>query len=195
MAAKIRCRNATCETRESGDNCGDGGGKGVVFKRCGGCGDGNPARYCSAACQRADWPLHKLMCARLNQVNKALKYALFLPVCSVTRTHTLTPDTRKSICHSQVNKAHKYPQSQSNDDVVASMLEKLVLYLCPFAVFQREKFGGGGSGGGVVFAQTDAPMSDYRYLSTVDEKGRKLRRRVAFQFIPIDEYTKDVMPA
>lgn len=41
-------------------NCGAAGGDGVKLRRCAGC---RRTRYCSAECQAAHWPEHKLICA------------------------------------------------------------------------------------------------------------------------------------
>ncbi|CAM9791971.1 unnamed protein product [Choristocarpus tenellus] len=78
--------------------------------------------------------------------------------------------------------------STDRQEVVARVLTRIRLYLCPFAVSHGEKIGRG-----FVFVQTPNPLLELSYLKPVNSNGNQLDRSVLLHFLSMREFIDAVM--
>lgn len=131
------------------------------FSACSRCG----AKYCSRACQVKDWKLtHKLICQdkKKNQEAKALNDNL---ECTKVEAHI------------------------TDEEAILSVLNRLMAYTAPFAVFQFEQ-----QAKGVLFVQTQQDLKEFRYTGKINEHKEMLDRVVICHYINETELEEDVMP-
>ncbi|CAM9272845.1 unnamed protein product [Discosporangium mesarthrocarpum] len=94
----------------------------------------------------------------------------------------------KAMC-SQLRDLRERASSPVNRQaVVARVLVRIRLYLCPFAVCH-----GDAHGRGFVFVQSPNPVLELSYLKPVNSNGLTLDRSVLLQFLTLGEFVDAVM--
>eukprot|EP00904_Undaria_pinnatifida_P003552 jgi/Undpi1/13198/HiC_scaffold_8.g02860.m1 len=84
--------------------------------------------------------------------------------------------------------AARIKQPLNRQNVMARILGRVRLYLCPFAVCHGEV-----QGRGFVFVQTPNPVLELEYLQPVNSNGRKLDRSIILHFLSMGEFVDAVL--
>lgn len=119
------------------------------------------AMYCSRECQVKDWKAtHKLMCV-----------------------------DRRAKAASQKVESKMMDSSVSDEESVMTVLNQLMAYTSPFAVYQASQVGKG-----ILFAQTEEDARRFRYTGKVDEAGKELNRVLYFHYVTEKELETEILP-